>query len=56
MFLLFLLILATKPDKLELKLFSRHPNELPNVSYAIQQVKAQVVLYYKGWKATNTQY
>ena len=45
-FLLFSLILATKPNKAELKSFYRYLNSLPNVSYAIQQVKACVGLHH----------
>ena len=56
MFLLFSLILATKPERWELKSFFEHLNDQPNVSYAIQQVKARVGLYHKGYKATNIQY
>ena len=50
------LISATKPDKWECKSFYKQPNNLPNVSYAIQQVKASIDLHHKGCKATNAQY
>ena len=56
MFSLFSLILATKPEKWELKSFYGHLNDLPNVSYAIHQVKTHVSLHYEGYKATNMQY
>ena len=48
MFSLFSLILATKPEKLELKSFYKHLNDLPNVTYAIQQAKAHINLFEDG--------
>ena len=56
MFSLFSLISTTKPENWELKLFYEHPNDLPTMSYVIQQVKAHIALHHEGYKATNTQY
>ena len=56
MFSLLSLTLTTKPKDLELKSFYRHLNNLPNVSYAIQQVKTLVDHHHNGCKATKSQY